>query len=220
MDFGQKEERLSKIAKAIRVCKECSACEGAPNMSPVGFKGSGQADVMFVGRSPEEEEAVLGEPFSGSNRLEMQNLLAKLGLTTEQVYITNLVKCFTCKSALDVAVLDRPPVQAEIDVCSRRFLDLEIAVIKPKVVVTIGKDPFRWASLYTFTTCSGYTGKPFVFKGNSFVVFPLFSWSYVNRRLNKLGEKQLADEENLRLYLVKEGIVDDYPFDDIEVELV
>jgi DNA polymerase len=86
--------------------------------------------VMVVGQNPGSEEVVAGLPFVGpSGKVFDQALMDIVGMDRKDVYVTNVVKCYTNQN--------RKPTQGEIDNC-RDFLDLEIKILKPKIVVALG----------------------------------------------------------------------------------
>jgi DNA polymerase len=85
---------------------------------------------MFVGEGPGEEEDLQGRPFVGSAGQLLNNLLSKLGLSREEVYIANVVKCRPPGN--------RDPEANEIARCLP-FLAQQIQCLRPKVIITLGK---------------------------------------------------------------------------------
>jgi len=136
-------ECLKKDCLACRRCAVGGRCldgsEWSPgpdddgHVRPIGnvFSTMNQeADIMVVGQNPGADEVGVGEPFVGSSGKVFNEALGRIvGLTRGDVYITNVVKCHT--------QANRRPVQAEIDNC-RDFLDLEVKLVKPKVIVALG----------------------------------------------------------------------------------
>lgn len=111
----------------------CTACPLAhQGRSQVVFGvGDPTADLVFVGEGPGAEEDRLGEPFVGRSGQLLDRLLAEeLGMTREQVYIANVVKCRPPGN--------RDPERVEIDTC-RPWLERQLDLIDPVVVVTLGK---------------------------------------------------------------------------------
>jgi uracil-DNA glycosylase family 4 len=93
------------------------------------------ADVMIVGQNPGADEVGVGEPFVGVSGKVFEEALGRIvGLTRNDLYITNAIKCYTKEN--------RKPIQSEIENC-RTFLDLELELVKPKVVVAIGSLAFK-----------------------------------------------------------------------------
>jgi uracil-DNA glycosylase family 4 len=92
-------------------------------------------EVMVVGQNPGADEVGVGIPFVGASGKVFDEALRRVaGLGREDVYITNAVKCHT--------QANRKPTQAEVDNC-RDFLDLEVKLVKPKVVVALGSLAFK-----------------------------------------------------------------------------
>ncbi len=97
---------------------------------PVIGEGSHWARVMFVGEAPGRNEAATGRPFVGAAGKILDELLASAGINRGDVYITNIVK--------DRPPFNRDPLPEEIAVYGP-FLDRQIALIQPDVIVTLGR---------------------------------------------------------------------------------
>lgn len=97
---------------------------------PVIGEGSHEAEIMFVGEAPGENEAKTGRPFCGRAGKLLDELLASINLPRENVYITNIVK--------DRPPKNRDPLPEEIELYAP-FLDRQIEIIRPKVVATLGR---------------------------------------------------------------------------------
>jgi len=97
---------------------------------PVTGEGSIDAKIMFVGEAPGKKEAMTGKPFCGAAGKFLSVLLESIGLTREQVYITNIVK--------DRPPENRDPTPEEIALYSP-FLDRQVQIIQPRVIVTLGR---------------------------------------------------------------------------------
>ncbi len=126
------EERraaLEAIAEEVRACTLCPLHSGRTHAVP----GSGRvdADIMFIGEAPGYHEDQQGLPFVGSSGKYLDELLAKIGLKRNEVYITNVVKCRP--------PANRDPLPAEIDVCTARYIHRQIEVIQPKLIATLGR---------------------------------------------------------------------------------
>ena len=109
-------------------CQRCKLYPGATNL--VFGEGSPSARLMFIGEAPGAEEDLQGRPFVGAAGQVLNNLLNKLGLPREEVYITNVVKSRPPEN--------RDPEPDEIEACLP-FLKMQIAAIRPRVIVTLGK---------------------------------------------------------------------------------
>ncbi|MCA1691258.1 MAG: uracil-DNA glycosylase [Actinobacteria bacterium] len=109
----------------------CTRCPLAAGRTKVVFGvGSPDADLMFVGEGPGELEDLAGEPFVGrSGRLLDRLMFEEIGITRQHCYIANVVKCRPPRN--------RDPLPDEIASC-RPYLQAQIELIDPKVVVTLG----------------------------------------------------------------------------------
>ena len=119
---------LSEVDAAVRGCTDCPLYQGRTNAVP--GDGSPSSEIMFVGEGPGYYEDVQGLPFVGQAGQLLNELLAEIGLKREEVYITNVVKCRPPKN--------RDPQPDEIGECSK-YLDRQIELIDPKVIVTLGR---------------------------------------------------------------------------------
>ncbi|MCE9628468.1 MAG: uracil-DNA glycosylase [Candidatus Vogelbacteria bacterium] len=97
---------------------------------PVIGEGSHTAEIMFVGEAPGKNEAKTGRPFCGASGKFLDQLLASVNISRAQVYITNIVK--------DRPPANRDPSPEEIAVYGP-FLDQQIGVIQPQLIVTLGR---------------------------------------------------------------------------------
>jgi DNA polymerase len=110
---------------------ECNACELAQNCTrKVPGVGNRQADLLIVGEGPGHDEDIRGEPFVGRSGQLLDRMLAAIGFTREQVYITNIVKCRPPNN--------RDPKQFEAQQC-RAFLEAQIELLAPKVILSVGR---------------------------------------------------------------------------------
>ena len=108
----------------------CTKCQLASTRTQVVFgAGDPQADLMFVGEGPGEQEDLTGEPFVGRAGRLLTSLIEGIGMTREQVYIANVVKCRPPGN--------RDPQPGEIEAC-RPYLEAQMAFIQPLVIVTLG----------------------------------------------------------------------------------
>ena len=124
-NFG---DSLKKIEKEIKECKKCPLYKTRKNAVP--GEGGFQRRIMFVGEAPGRREDELGRPFVGAAGKFLDELLASIGLSRKDVYITNIVKCRPPGN--------RDPTDEEIKLCSP-YLDRQIAVMKPKIICPLGR---------------------------------------------------------------------------------
>ena len=124
----------------------CSACELAQNCTQkVPGVGDRKARLMIVGEGPGHDEDIRGEPFVGRSGQLLDRMLAAIGIEREQVFITNIVKCRPPNN--------RDPKPEEALHC-RRFLDAQIGIIEPRVILSVGR-----VSAHNLLGCSDPVGK-------------------------------------------------------------
>jgi DNA polymerase len=119
---------LAAIAEEIRVCTACRLYE--TRTKPVPGAGSPNAEIMFIGEGPGYYEDQQGLPFVGRSGDLLNKMLKTIGLKREDVFITNVVK--------NRPPDNRDPLPDEILAC-KAFLDRQIEVIDPLVIVTLGR---------------------------------------------------------------------------------
>ena len=115
------EQELKKIKKQVTQCTKCELSKTRNNSVP--GKGNFKSDVIFVGEAPGKNEDMKGEPFIGIAGKKLSIALENAGITRDDVYITNIVKCRPPKN--------RVPTTNERDTC-QNYLKKEIEIIKPK----------------------------------------------------------------------------------------
>jgi DNA polymerase len=120
---------LAEVRAALGECTRCRLCEGRSQI--VFGDGNPDADLLFVGEGPGEEEDRRGLPFVGRAGALLTQMIEKgLSIPRSSVYICNIVKCRPPKN--------RTPLADEVAKC-RPFLDAQIAAVNPKVIVALGK---------------------------------------------------------------------------------
>ncbi len=120
---------LDSLAGQIRTCTLCRLCESRTNAVP--GSGSYNADIVFVGEGPGKNEDEQGIPFCGASGRLLDELLASINLSREDVFITNIVKCRP--------PANRDPLPDEKATCAPTYLDKQISLINPKLIVTLGR---------------------------------------------------------------------------------
>jgi DNA polymerase len=123
-----KKEELYKLEEEIRRCTACSLWKKRTLTVP--GEGSSGAKIMIVGEAPGAEEDRQGKPFIGRAGKLLDKLLEIARLKKENVFITNCVKCRPPGN--------RNPNAAELKAC-KNWLDNQISVIKPKLIVVLGR---------------------------------------------------------------------------------
>jgi len=131
-----KRELMDEIVKEVLECRKCGLWKTRRN--PVPGEGSLDAEIMFIGEAPGYWEDVKGRPFVGAAGKLLDKLLAEIGLSRGDVFIGNILKCRPPGN--------RDPQPEEVRACTP-YLDRQIRIIEPKIIVTLG----RYASSYIFS---------------------------------------------------------------------
>jgi len=131
-----KEAEMEKIRQEVSGCQKCQL--GLTRLNPAFGVGNLCAKVMFIGEGPGYEEDHRGEPFVGKAGQLLDKILSAMGLSREQVYIANIVKCHPMITPNpNLRGNDRPPYPEEMATC-RPYLDRQIAIVKPQFIVALG----------------------------------------------------------------------------------
>jgi DNA polymerase len=127
LDRAARIEALDALAREASVCTKCDLCRGRLNV--VFGEGDCEAAIMFVGEGPGQTEDQTGRPFVGDAGQLLDKMILAMGLSREQVYITNTVKCRPPNN--------RAPLPEELEACWP-YLRRQIEIIQPRVIVTLG----------------------------------------------------------------------------------
>ncbi len=109
-------------------CRACSLCAGRTNL--VFGVGNPNAELMFIGEAPGEQEDLLGEPFVGPAGKLLDDMLEIIDLDRSKIYIANILKCRPPHN--------RDPQPQEMNSC-RPWLDRQLALIRPRMIVCLGR---------------------------------------------------------------------------------
>ena len=170
-----------ELTARVAACKACPLCE--QRKQAVLGVGDLDPDWLFVGEGPGAEEDVKGEPFVGQAGKLLDNMLAALDLARgNKVYIGNAIKCRPPGN--------RTPEAAEMAAC-RPYLERQIALLRPKVIVLLGKAAVH-AVLHDDKSLASLRGKRFEYQGIPVVV--TYHPAYL---LRNLPEKAKAWEDLL-----------------------
>ena len=150
---------LADLAREVSICKKCALAQGRTRAVP--GEGPENAAIMFIGEGPGFHEDQQGRPFVGAAGQFLDELLQSIGLQRADVYITNVVKCRPPGN--------RDPQPEEIAAC-QPYLDRQIALIKPQVIVTLGR--YSMARAFPYEKISAIHGKPR--KVGEIVYVPMF----------------------------------------------
>jgi len=140
------EKKLQEIKQQVVECTKCELSKTRNNS--VAGKGNFKSDVIFVGEAPGKNEDLKGEPFIGIAGKKLSMALESAGITRDEVYITNIVKCRPPNN--------RVPTTNERETC-KDYLKKEIEIIKPKIICILGNTAF--GSLLDGKEITKYRGK-------------------------------------------------------------
>lgn len=150
---------LETLNREIAECTRCPLHQGRTHAVP--GEGPADAEIMFIGEAPGFHEDQQGRPFVGAAGQFLEELLESIDLTREDVFITNVIKCRPPGN--------RDPAPEEIDACEP-YLDRQIGLIQPTVVVTLGR--FSMARAFSETRISRVHGEPRKIDG--IVYYPMY----------------------------------------------
>ena len=120
--------QLSQLNEEIARCRDCGLAQHRNRVVP--GEGAEKAAILFIGEAPGWHEDQQGRPFVGPAGHFLDELLASIGLSRKYFYIANVVKCRPPSN--------RDPLPSEMRAC-RKWLDRQIEIIKPKLIVTLGR---------------------------------------------------------------------------------
>jgi len=160
-------------------CRRCKLCSLGRTQIVFG-KGNPKARLMFVGEAPGEEEDERGEPFVGRSGQLLTKIIEAIGLSREQVFIANVIKCRPPSN--------RNPEPDEVASCEP-YLFRQIDVIQPKVIVPLGKFAAQ-SLLKTMDPITKLRGRQFDYRGA--VLIPTFHPAYLLR--NPSAKREVWDD--------------------------
>jgi len=150
---------LREIGQEVSTCERCVLKNTRKRAVP--GEGSVDAEIMLIGEGPGFHENEQGRPFVGAAGQFLNELLKRSGLTRDMVFITNVVKCRPPGN--------RDPLPEELSACSG-YLDRQIEVINPKVIITLGR--YSMARYFPMGKISLIHGQPSWIKGR--LVIPMY----------------------------------------------
>jgi uracil-DNA glycosylase family 4 len=163
-------------------CTRCKLCTLGRTQIVFGM-GNAKARLMFVGEAPGEEEDQRGEPFVGRSGQLLTKIIEAIGLSREQVYIANVIKCRPPNN--------RNPEPDEVAACEP-FLFRQIDVIKPAVIVPLGKFAAQ-CLLKTTDPITRLRGRRFDYRGTTLI--PTFHPAYLLR--NPSAKREVWEDMKL-----------------------
>jgi len=127
-NISSENNDLTSLNEVVKKCKKCNLHKTRHNT--VFGEGDPDSDIMIIGEAPGREEDEVGKPFIGRAGKLLNEFLKSIGLNRDLVFIVNTIKCRPPEN--------RDPEIVEINACSD-YLDQQISIIKPKVLVLLGK---------------------------------------------------------------------------------
>jgi DNA polymerase len=173
-DRGCGSDGLLSVRQNLGECTRCKLAGGRTKL--VFGVGNSAAELVFVGEGPGEDEDLQGEPFVGRAGQLLTKMIEAMGFRRDEVYIANVVKCRPPGN--------RNPEPDEIEACEP-FLRAQLAAIRPKVIVALGK--FAAQTLLRETSpISRLRGRWFAYEGVR--LMPTFHPAYLLRSPNEKGK--------------------------------
>lgn len=126
-------KNLEELREEIGDCQRCRLCQTRTNI--VFGEGPANAELVFVGEGPGYDEDKSGRPFVGRAGQLLDKIISAMGLTRNDIYICNIVKCRPPQN--------RDPEPVEIETCGR-FLNKQLDIIKPKIILALGRISGRY----------------------------------------------------------------------------
>jgi len=130
-------DELKKLEEEIKRCRKCPLYKTRTNAVP--GEGSTNPKIFFIGEAPGAQEDATGRPFVGAAGKLLTTLLNEIGLSREEVYITNVIKCRPPGN--------RDPAKEEVEAC-RPYLEKQLKLMRPKAIVALGRHAASWLSSY------------------------------------------------------------------------
>ncbi len=184
LPFTPDEHReFDDVVERILICTLCPLHKGRTHAVP--GEGSITAELMFVGEGPGRDEDIQGRPFVGRAGQLLRKIIAAMKFAEAEVYIANVVKCRPPEN--------RTPHREEIEICAPLYLVRQIELIRPRVIVALGRTPsdfFLAKSHIGMTALRGnfgdYRGIP---------VMPTFHPSYLVRNEGNRDLRRMVWED-------------------------
>lgn len=189
--MNSKEYKQKLLNKLYEPYLQCLACPlGYLGRRKVVFgSGNPDADIIIIGEAPGKEEDLLGEPFVGKSGKFLNKTLENIGLSKDNIFITNIVKCRPPNN--------RQPSNYELKTCKQILLLNQIKIINPKLICTLGSFALNGLleKSYQITKIRGST----LFFDNIRII-PTYHPAYVLRNISK-KEIWIDDLKSIQKYI-------------------
>ena len=175
------DKEMALIDAAVLACEKCPLHRTRTHAVP--GEGDTKAKLVFIGEAPGGDEDRQGRPFVGrSGELLTKIITSGMGMTREEVYITNIVKCRPPGN--------RDPLPGEIESC-HPYLVRQLEIIQPKAICTLGRFAAQ-CLLDTKAPLSRLRGKPADYNGTPLI--PTYHPAYLLRNYTKEARRQVWDD--------------------------
>jgi uracil-DNA glycosylase family 4 len=152
------ERDMDKLRRMERLRTEALTCPECPNrgrrLRVVFGEGDVNAPAMLVGQGPGVYDEQSGRPFSGPSGALLDQALAEVGVQRDRLWSTNVIKCRAVKQD-KARLVDRAPSAVELNAC-RPWLDGEIGIVQPRIIVCIGVPAAKALIDKTFRLSEGH----------------------------------------------------------------
>jgi DNA polymerase len=183
--FIPRKPTIESLRDASQKCKACDLWKNATQT--VFGEGDSRPSLMLIGEQPGDKEDVAGHPFVGPAGRVLDEALEAAGINRKDVYVTNAVKHFSWKPAeRGKRRIHKKPRYSEVKAC-RPWLDAEIALTKPQVIVCMGA-----------TAAQALLGREFSVTRDRAKFFPLPLAPYVMATVHPSSILRAQDEESRR----------------------
>jgi uracil-DNA glycosylase family 4 len=170
---------LGMIRDQVLACRKCRLAAGRTQAVP--GEGDPAAELMFVGEGPGRDEDIQGRPFVGRAGQLLTKIIEAMKLQRSQVFIANIVKCRPPDN--------RVPQRAEVESCTP-YLLRQIALIRPKVIVTLGKTSTEFFLPDVTGAMTAIRGR--FYDWNGLKIMPTFHPSYLIRNEGDKGIRKMV----------------------------
>jgi DNA polymerase len=172
---------LTELYYEIARCQDCDLAKHRTHVVP--GEGSENAKLLFIGEAPGWYEDQAGRPFVGAAGEFLNHLLSLIGLSREDIYIANILKCRPPGN--------RDPLPQEIQSC-QKWLDRQIEIIQPKMIVTLGR--YSLARYFPQESIGKIHGKER--RLNNLIVYPMY---HPAAALHRGGLRQVIEADMRRI---------------------
>ena len=187
MSVSKQYQNLNEIAADIRECTKCQLHKTRTHTVP--GTGNSRAKLVFIGEGPGENEDLQGLPFVGRAGALLTKLIQEMGLTREEVFITNIVKCRPPDN--------RNPLRKEVTACEP-YLKEQLRLIQPRIICTLGSPAAMTLLGKKKGRMTQIRGTWFTYEGIK--LMPTFHPAYILRVPSKKQDAHKDLQEIMKIY--------------------